>query len=127
MQHAKGEFGVKIVPLPLAGPVEDAGLGRMSIEKEFQGDLVGSGKGQMLTAASAAYVAIERVEATLAGRHGTFVLQHRGVAEGYELLVTVVPDSGTGELAGLRGELTIEVRDGKHFYDLQYTLPSAVP
>ncbi|HEV7668716.1 MAG TPA: DUF3224 domain-containing protein [Thermoanaerobaculia bacterium] len=130
MQHAKGDFDVKINPLPLAGPAEDATLGRMSIEKEFHGDLVGTGKGQMLTAGAAegsgAYVAIERVSATLAGRKGTFALYHKGImTRGTpDLAVIVVPDSGTEELAGISGILHIIIEGGKHGYDFEYSLPA---
>ena len=129
MQHAKGDFDVKVNPLPLAGPAEDATLGRMSIEKEFHGDLEGTGKGQMLTAGaeqgSGAYVAIEKVSATLAGRKGAFALYHKGIMTRGEpdLAVIVVPDSGTGELAGISGTLNILIEDGKHRYDFEYSLP----
>lgn len=131
VHHAKGEFEVEITPQPLAGPVEDAKLARMSIEKEFKGDLVGTGKGQMLTAGtdtkgSAVCVAIETVSATLAGRKGTFALHHRGIMTRGEpdLAVTVVPDSGTGELVGLTGTLQILIEEGKHRYDFEYSLPT---
>jgi len=75
-------------------------------------------------AGSAAYVAIEKVTGVLGGRRGTFVLAHRGTMTRGEgaLEVTVVPDSGTDELTGLAGTLAITIRDGKHFYDLDYTL-----
>lgn len=130
MEHAKGEFEVKVNPLPLAGPAEDAALGRMSIEKEFHGDLVGTGKGQMLTAGAAegsgVYVAVETVSATLAGRKGTFALYHRGVmTRGTpDLSVLVVPESGTEELAGISGTLHILIEGGKHGYDFEYSLPA---
>lgn len=121
---------MKITPQALNGPAEDATLGRMSLEKQFHGDLEATGKGQMLTAAtevkdSAAYVAVERVSGTLHGRSGTFALVHRGTMNHGEprLEVTVVPDSGTGQLAGLAGALTITIAEGKHSYDLEYTLP----
>ena len=107
--------------------------------KTFNGDLTGTGNGQMLTAGTAiegsmAYVAIERVSGTIEGRHGTFVLVHRGVmtkggsedpASGApDFLVTVLPDSGTEQLAGLTGRLNIKIEPGKHFYDLEYSLPA---
>ena len=104
--------------------------GRMSIDKQFHGDLEGTSAGEMLSAGtvtkgSAGYVAIERVGGTLAGREGTFVLQHsatmnRGVPS---LSITVVPDSGTGDLAGLAGTMMIIIEDGKHSYEFEYTLP----
>ena len=130
MQHATGTFDVKVTPLALDGPAEEATLARMSIVKEFRGDLEGTGAGQMLAVGTAvegsrAYVAMERVEAVLAGRRGTFALMHRGIQErgAPELSVTVVPDSGTGELVGLEGTLDIQVEDGAHRYDLAYSLP----
>jgi hypothetical protein len=108
---------------------EGGQLGRMSIDKRFHGDLEATSKGEMLTAGtsvkgSAGYVAIERVDGTLRGRSGTFVLQHSGtMTRGVpQLTVTVVPDSGTGELAGLAGRMAIVIADGKHSYDFEYTL-----
>ena len=108
---------------------EGATLGRMSIDKQFHGDLEATSKGEMLTAGtgvkgSAGYVAIERVTGTLHGRSGSFVLQHSGTMTrgAPQLTITVVPDSGTGELAGLAGRMTIEIADGKHSYDFEYTL-----
>jgi hypothetical protein len=118
-----------MMPEAMDDKAEGAVLGRMSLEKSFHGDLEGAGKGAMLTAGtsvqgSAGYVAIERVSGTLHGRRGTFALQHTGTMNRGEpqLSITVVPDSGTGELAGLAGKLAITVADGKHSYDLEYTL-----
>lgn len=129
-RSAKGTFEVKLAPLPQDGGAEDSHLGRMSIDKTFHGDLEGTSRGQMLTAmtpvdGSAGYVAVEKVTGTLDGRSGSFVLQHNGTMSGGEqrLTITVVPDSGTGELAGVAGSMTIEVRDGEHSYELAYTLP----
>jgi hypothetical protein len=131
-RHATGPFDVTIQPQPLAGPAEDPGLGRLSIEKSYHGDLEATAHGQMLTAAtdvqgSAAYVAIERVSGTLQGRTGTFALHHRGVMTRGEpqLEIAVVPDSGTGGLAGLAGTLRVVIEGGKHSYDFEYTLPEA--
>jgi hypothetical protein len=128
--HASGPFEVKLVPQTPNGIFENATTGRMTIDKQFHGDLEGTSKGQMLTAmtetkGSAGYVAIERVTGTLKGLNGTFALQHtgsmnRGVPQ---LSVTVVPDSGTGQLVGLTGKMTINIVDGKHSYDFEYTLP----
>ena len=131
MTHvAKGTFVVKLVPLVVEGQAEGGVLGRLSIDKEFSGDLVGTTQGQMLSAGtavkgSAGYVAIERVEGTLNGRQGAFVLQHTGTLNkgAPSLSVTVVPDSGTGELIGLVGELKIIIADGKHSYEFNYSLP----
>jgi len=104
----------------------------MSIDKEFHGDLEGTSKGEMLTGMtsvknSAGYVAIERVTGTLNGRSGAFILQHSGtMTRGTpSLVVTVVPDSGTGQLEGLTGALAIIIEGGKHSYELDYTLPEA--
>jgi hypothetical protein len=100
----------------------------MSIDKQFHGDLEGTGKGEMLTAGtdtgSAVYVAIERVTGTLQGRSGTFVLVHHGTMtrDAQQLTITVVPDSGTDQLVGLAGAMAINIVDGKHLYDFEYTL-----
>jgi hypothetical protein len=130
--HANGTFEVKLNPQTPDGKFEDATMGRMTIDKQFHGDLEATSKGQMLTAmteikGSAGYVAVERVTGTLNGRSGTFFLQHsatmtRGVPQ---LSVTVVPDSGTGQLVGLTGKMDIIINSGKHSYDFEYTLPAA--
>ena len=127
---ARGTFEVKLAPQTTAHDHAGASLGRLSIDKEFRGDLVGTSKGEMLTAMtsvkeSAGYVAIERVTGTLQGRKGSFVLQHSGtMTRGVPVLViTVVPDSGTEELTGLAGTMKIIVADGKHSYEFEYTLP----
>ena len=119
-----------MTPESMDDKADGAVLGRFSLEKMFHGDLEGAGKGTMLTAGtsvqgSAGYVAIERVTGTLHGRRGTFALQHTGTMNRGEpqLSITVVPDSGTGELAGLVGTLDIKIADGKHSYELAYTLP----
>ena len=115
-QHASGTFDVKLTPQPAEG--ESPAVGRMSIDKQFHGDLEGTSKGQMLAAmtgvkGSAGYVAIEQVTGTLHGRSGAFVLQHSGTMTrgAPQLIVSVVPDSGTGELAGLAGTMTIVIAD----------------
>ena len=127
---AKGTFVVKLSPLPFDGQPENSKLARMSIDKQISGDLVATTAGQMLSAmtetkGSAGYVAIERVEGSLEGRKGSFVLQHSGTmtrgAPG--LSVTVVPDSGTGELAGLAGTFSITITEGRHLYEFAYSLP----
>lgn len=127
---ATGTFIVKLTPLPFDGQPEGSTLGRMSIDKQIVGDLVATTTGQMLSAmtdtkGSAGYVAIERVEGTLHGRSGSFVLQHSGTMNRGTpgLSVTVVPDSATGELAGLSGDFKIIIADGKHRYEFTYTLP----
>lgn len=102
----------------------------MLLEKQYFGDLAGSGTGQMLTAmtdteGSGAYVAIEHVGGTLDGKYGSFVVQHAGTMSGGvdELSVRIVPDSGSGELAGIVGTMTIRTEAGKQFYELHYALP----
>ena len=126
--HASGTFEVKMMPQNDEN-ISDPTIGRMSIDKQFQGDLDASSKGQMLAvrgdvAGSAGYVAMERVTGTLQGRTGPFALQHTGTkTRGVpELSVTVVPDSGTGELTGIAGKLIINVVEKKHFYEFEYTL-----
>ena len=125
--HASGTFEVKLNPQ--VDKVGDPTVGRMSVEKQFHGDLEATSKGQMLAVmtdvkGSAGYVAMERVNGTLHGRTGTFALQHSGtMTRGVpQLSVTVVPDSGTGQLVGLAGKMTINIVDGKHLYDFEYTL-----
>ena len=122
---ARGAFEVKLSPQP-AG---DDSLGRMLIDKQFHGDLEATSKGQMLAAGtavngSAGYVALERVTGTLNGRRGTFMLQHTGTMTrgAPQLTITVVPDSGTEQLEGLAGTMSIIIADGKHSYELEYTL-----
>jgi len=125
--HASGTFEVKMVPQAPAENVGDPTVGRMSLDKQFHGDLEGTSKGEMLAVrsaveGSAGYVAMERVTGTLGGRSGTFALQHSGTMNrgAPTLSITVVPDSGTGELAGLTGTLSIIIADGKHSYDFEY-------
>ena len=128
--RATGSFTVKMLPQPLADASADASLGRMALDKTFSGDLAATGQGEMLMAGtavkgSAGYVAIERVSGSLHGRSGTFVLQHTGTMNrgAPTLSVTVVPDSGTGELVGLAGKLDILIDGGQHRYAFDYTLP----
>lgn len=130
--HATGTFEVKLTPQPADDYADGAALGRLSIDKQFRGDLEGTSRGQMLTGmsgvkGSAGYVAVERVSGTLAGRRGTFILQHSGTMTrgAPELRVRVVPDSGTDELAGLVGTMTIDPSGGRHVYTFDYTLPAA--
>jgi hypothetical protein len=123
MTHATGPFDVKVTPQ------ETGAVARMLIAKQYHGDLEAAGEGQMLAAGaetkgSAGYVAIERVTGTLNGRKGSFVLQHYGLMDRGvpSLMVTIVPDSGTGELAGLKGKMDIKIDAGKHSYELEYSL-----
>jgi uncharacterized protein DUF3224 len=131
--RANGTFEVKLKPQTADGKAEGTTLGRMSIDKQYSGDLVATGKGEMLTAntnvkGSAGYVAIEQVTGTLHGRSGSFVLQHSGtMTRGTpRLTVTVVPDSGAGQLLGLAGKLAINIAEGKHSYECEYTLGEAL-
>ncbi len=128
---ASGPFDVKVAPAAQEQYPEGSSTGRFSIDKQYHGDLEATAKGEMLTAGtpvagSASYVAIERVAGTLAGRQGTFMLQHLGMmGHGAQKLdITVVPDSGTGELVGMAGRLDIQIAaGGKHSYVLEYSLP----
>jgi hypothetical protein len=127
--HASGTFEVKLTPVALDDKAADATLARMSIDKHFHGDLEAASKGEMLSAGSAVkgsagYVAIERVVGAIRGRTGSFVLQHTGTMNrgAPQLSVTVVPDSGTGQLTGLAGRMTIQIADGKHSYEFEYTI-----
>lgn len=130
MNHATGPFDVKLAPQNPDHPqAEAAGLARMSLDKQFRGDLEATGQGEMLsvldrTVGSGGYVALERVTGTLQGREGSFVLQHsatmnRSVAK---MEIFVVPDTGTGQLAGISGSMTITIEDGQHLYNFEYTL-----
>jgi uncharacterized protein DUF3224 len=130
MTRAAGPFDVKITPQD--DNSDDPLLSRMILDKTYLGDLEATSAGQMLAAGtavkgSAAYVAIEKVSGTLNGRAGTFVLQHVGIMNrnAPQLTITVVPDSGTGDLQGLSGKMTIIIApDGKHSYDFEYALPN---
>lgn len=131
--HANGRFDVKVQPQRPDNPqAQAAGLGRLSLDKQFHGALDARSQGEMLSSGddatrSGAYVAIEKVDGALDGRRGSFVLMHHAVmVKGTpgNWAVEVVPDSGTGELAGLCGSMTITITGGEHFYDFEYTLPS---
>jgi hypothetical protein len=129
-RRATGPFDVKISPQVAYNVDPAALLGRMSLDKQYRGDLDATSKGEMLTAGSAVqgsagYVAIERVNGTLDGKRGGFALQHTGTMNrgAPSLVITVVPDSGVGELEGLTGTMSIDVAGGKHSYVLDYALP----
>ncbi|MES2123707.1 MAG: DUF3224 domain-containing protein [Gemmatimonadota bacterium] len=128
---ARGTFDVTMDRLPSDEIADAAQLGRMSIEKTLHGDLEGTSKGQMLASGtlvtgSAAYVAIERVTGTLNGRYGSFSLQHSAWMAGGEqsLTVTVIPDSGTEALTGLKGTFVIIIAGKDHSYEFSYSLPA---
>jgi hypothetical protein len=129
-RRASGTFDVKLTPQPTG----DTALGRMTIDKAFHGDIEGTSHGEMLTGMtavkeSAGYVAIERVTGTLHGRSGTFILQHTGTMNrgAPSLSISVVPDSGTGDLAGLSGTMTLDLGGGKHAYVFEYRIESMIP
>jgi hypothetical protein len=130
-QHAKGTFEVKVTPLAAEENIGDPTIGRLSLEKTFIGDIAGTSKGQMLGSQgetekdTGGYVAMERITGTLNGKKGGFSLQHHGTMGGgkFEMNVYVVPGTGTGELAGIAGTMKIKIEGGKHFYELDYTLP----
>jgi hypothetical protein len=126
--RASGTFEVKVIPQPAEDAVGDPGMSRLLLDKQFQGDLKGTSKGQMLAIGtavegSAGYVAIERVTGTLHARSGTFALQHSGTMTrgAPQLIISVVPDSGTNELVGIAGKMTINIVEGKHLYEFDYT------
>ena len=131
MPRATGSFDVRLTPDGAPDVAPGSTLAGLTLEKVFRGDLEGTSVGRMLSAGtdvkgSAGYVAVERVVGSLRGRAGTFVLQHTGVmTRGTgQLSITVVPDSGTGDLTGLAGAMIIDITDGKHLYDFDYTLPA---
>lgn len=128
--RASGTFDVKLAPLPAYDAAEGSPIGRLSIDKQFRGDLDATSKGEMLAAGtsvkgSAGYVALERVSGTLKGRRGTFMLQHSGtMTRGTpHLTLTVVPDSGTDQLVGLSGMMAIHIAPDKtHAYEFDYSI-----
>jgi hypothetical protein len=127
--RAQGTFEVKMTPLTTDEKPGTTTLGRLSLEKQYRGDLSATSTGEMLSAmtstkGSAGYVAIERVTGTLHGRSGTFVLQHHGIMNRGDgtLTVGIVPDSGTDQLTGLAGSMKIIIDAGKHAYELEYTV-----
>lgn len=130
MTLATGTFDVTLTPQPAMEQADGINFGRLTIAKTYAGDMTGSGRGEMLSAVtltkgSAGYVAIEYVSATLAGRSGGFVLQHSGSMDrgAQSLSISVVPDSGTGQLLGISGHCKIIIAEGKHFYEFEYSLP----
>jgi len=130
--HASGTFDVTITPAPDDDHSDNGALGRMTVDKVYYGDLEGRAVAQMLTGmsptekTSGVYVAMERVTATINGRKGSFILHHTGIMDrgAQNLKITVVPDSGTDQLTGITGTMTIDIRDGKHFYTFDYRLPA---
>ncbi|WP_395943553.1 DUF3224 domain-containing protein [Brevundimonas sp.] len=132
MSHATGTFDVQITPVAPEPDAPAGAPGRMRLAKTFHGGLEGTGAGEMLAVRegqSGAYVALERVTGTLDGRSGGFALVHRGVmdANGQDLLITIAPGSGSGDLTGIGGVFHLTVADGEHRYDLEYSLPEVLP
>jgi Protein of unknown function (DUF3224) len=131
MRLAKGEFDVQVTPRELDGAAPDESFSRFALTKQLRGDLVATGAGQMLAAGgpksgAGAYVAIERLTGTLDGKKGSFALQHCGTmdASGMEMQIGVVPESGSGELKGIRGTFRILFDGPKHLYEFEYELPA---
>jgi hypothetical protein len=132
MHHATGSFAVELKPMDPPAEHGGSNFSRMSLDKKFSGDLEGTSQGQMLAVRtanpqSAGYVAMEFVEGTLGGRAGSFVLQHSSTMDqgAPHQSITVVPDSGTGELEGLSGSMIIDITEEGHLYRFDYSLPSA--
>lgn len=130
MKRATGSFEISLQPLPNTEVTADSQFGRLLLNKKFSGDLIATARGQMLSAltsvkGSAGYVAIDHVTGELDGRRGSFVLQHSGSMNrgSQSLSIMVVPDTGTDELVGLSGTLSINIIDGRHFYDFIYSIP----
>lgn len=132
--QATGTFEVKVKPLPEDVKVPGVVVGRMSIDKVWSGDMVGTSMGEMVTAGgevkgSGGYVAVEMMKVSIKGRSGTFTLMHHATMKAnadFKMLINVIPDSGTGELTGLAGVLTLIIEPGKHSYVFDYTLPGAM-
>ena len=129
MEHITGTFDVKTLPQNADNKeAETAGVGRMSLDKQFHGELEATSTGEMLYIGeqeAQAYVALERVKGTLRGKSGGFVLYHVGTMTSAEttLTVKILNDSGTGDLKGISGTMTIRLESGRHFYDLDYSIP----
>ncbi|MEJ7805586.1 MAG: DUF3224 domain-containing protein [Telluria sp.] len=128
-QFAKGTFEIVMIPPPAGEGAGRLSVGRMFIDKQYAGDLTGTGQGEMLSAGdpaagSAGYVAIEHVSGTLNGRSGSFALQHNGTMHdgASHLAIAIVPGSGTGDLFGIEGKLKLDIVERQHFYEIDYTL-----
>ena len=131
-RHAEGTFDVKNTPLPPDDATTGTSIGRFGLDKHFHGDLEGPSKGEMLASGNpatgaAGYVAIEQITGNLQGHTGSFAIQHLGTMEQgkFHLTVTVLPGSGTGDLTGIAGSMTIIIAAGKHSYTFDYTLPES--
>ncbi len=129
-RHAAGTFEVKVQPLPEDEKVAGLKVARFAFDKQWKGGLEGTSRGEMMATnsgdkGSGGYVAVEQITGTLDGRAGSFAVAHKGTMEGgaFDLLVEIVPGSGTGRLAGLSGRIRITIAEGKHSYDVDYALP----
>lgn len=134
MPKVSGEFKVRIAPETMSSVANESSISRMSLDKHYSGPLEAAGRGEMLAfmnreIGSGAYVAMERVQGTLDGLHGSFLLHHCGTMQRGtpQLTVAVVHDSGQDELSGLSGTLQIRIEEGKHYYDFDYTLNPPQP
>lgn len=130
--EAKGHFEIKMAPEAISATAADSGIGRMSLDKQYHGDIEGHSTGEMLgyrnmALGAGGYVAMETVHGTLGGRAGSFTLQHSSTMDAGvgTQSIQVVPGSGSGALAGLTGQLLIIQADGRHTYEFTYTLPNA--
>jgi Protein of unknown function (DUF3224) len=128
--HAAGTFEVKVQPLPEDEKVPGLKVARFAFDKQWKGDLEGTSKGEMMATnagdkGSGGYVAVEQIDGRLSGHTGSFAVVHKGTMEGgsFDLVVEVVPGSGTGQLAGISGRITITIAGGKHSYAMDYALP----
>jgi hypothetical protein len=127
--NVKGSFEAKATPDPSSDEVDGVSIGRVRVDKKFSGPLDATGKVDMIGArtkveGSAGYAAVERISGSLEGKRGSFVVLHQGLMNRGELSlsVVIVPDSGTGELTGIRGKMAIRIEGGQHFYELDYEL-----
>ena len=126
--HATGRFDIQMKAQD--GGTNGKTFPRFTSDKQFHGDLEGTSVGEMLASGpppkgpngSGGYVAMERVIGKLGGRSGSFTLQHSSTMNlGVQnQSIMVVPQSGTGELAGLEGKMIIRIEGGKHYYDFDY-------
>ncbi|AFL87722.1 Protein of unknown function (DUF3224) [Terriglobus roseus DSM 18391] len=130
--HATGTFKVNVKPTEVSPVGKEAGLGVMTIDKTWSGAIEGTSKGQMTTSVTGkamAYVALESMKVKVDGHSGTFVFMHSATMmsddpQAAMLNVTVVPNSGTGDLAGIEGKLKIMIDKTGHSYDFEYTMPA---
>ncbi|PHV16603.1 DUF3224 domain-containing protein [Janthinobacterium sp. BJB1] len=129
--HATGSFSITMTPSAAPQRAGRTTLGKVLLDKAYAGDLVATARGEMLSAVTdtkgaAGYVAMEAITGVLQGRQGSFVAQHAGtMADGkQQLTIVIVPHSGTGQLTGINGTLAIRIENGRHFYDIDYSLPA---